>query len=226
MAKIIFAVFTLLSFSAFAQTTGQSAGPRVYGDIDIASDYNEKGLTQTDHNPAVIAGFGYWFGQSGRIGVQASNVKYKNFDSTVRGDGFAEYKFFFSQAADLKIKTAYSYYSPTAGRNNLLTGLDLNLFTYHFLYEHDDNFEGTKTRRDWVAFHKDWNFSTNFQFNLTVGYSMLQDSTLKNYFDTRVGVSYVSGNFVAGVYNCYNSKASQFNGQGDMAFILQAGVRF
>jgi uncharacterized protein (TIGR02001 family) len=228
LSKLIFAFFTFLSASAFAQApASQPLGPRIYGDITITSDYNEKGLTQTDHNPAVIAGFGYWFGQAGRIGVQAGNVKYQDFDSTVRGDLFAEYKFFFSQNADLKVKTSYSYYSPSAGRNNLLTGLDLNLFTYHFLYEHDDNFEGTKTRRDWLAFHKDFALGTSFQFNLTVGYSMVQSSTLQNFYDTRDGVSYLSGNFYAGLFNCYNSKSSQFpHGEGDMAFIVEAGVRF
>jgi uncharacterized protein (TIGR02001 family) len=224
-ATSILALFLFLPALARAQTSGPT-GPRVYGDILLASDYNDKGLTQTDHNPAIIAGFGYWFGQQGRIGVQASNAKYKNFDSNLRSDLFAEYKFFFSQNTDLKIKTSYSYYSPSDGRNNLLTGLDQNIFSYHFLYEHDDNFEGTKSRRDWVAFHKDWSLATTFQFNFTVGYSMLQDSALKNYIDTRVGVSYVGNNFVAGIFNCYNSQASQFDGQGDMAFVLQAGVKF
>jgi uncharacterized protein (TIGR02001 family) len=209
------------------QAQAQEGGSRVYGDIALTSNYVEKGLTQTDKNPAVLAGFGYWFGNQGRIGVQASNVKYQNFDSTVRADVFGEYKFIFTANADLKLKTSYSQYSPAAGRNNLLTGLDQNFFSYHFLLEHDDNFEGTKSRRDWLAFHKDWNLAAPYMVSVTVGYSMLQQAGLKNYFDTRVGISYVGSKFFAGLFHCYNSQASQFpNGQGDMAFLIELGVHF
>jgi uncharacterized protein (TIGR02001 family) len=216
----------IIAPTVFAQQSAGS-GPRLYGDIKLTTDYVEKGLTQTDKNPSVIAGFGYWFGPQGRIGVQASNVEYEAFDSTMRADVFGEYKFLFTPNADLKLKTSYSQYSPAAGRNNLLTGLDQNLSTYHFLFEHDDNFEGTKTRRDWVAFHKDWNLDTSYLFSVTVGYSMLQKTGLKNYIDTRIGASYASTNFFAGIYHCYNSKASQFtDGQGDMAFLIEGGVKF
>lgn len=232
LTSMMILLFSVLGFSqtSFAQATGAAGGaggPRVYGDIKLTSDYVEKGLTQTDKNPAVIAGFGYWFGSQGRIGVQASNVKYQTFDSTMRADVFGEYKFMFTQNADLKLKTVYSQYSPAAGRNNLMTGLDQNLFTYHFLFEHDDNFEGSKTRRDWFAFHKDWDLGPGYFLSVTIGYSMLQETGLKNYFDTRIGAGLTSGNFFAGVYHCYNSQSSQFqNGQGDMAFLVEAGVKF
>jgi len=225
-STLLFITLVLIGPTVLAQQGGGSS-PRLYGDIKLTSNYIEKGLTQTDKNPAVIAGFGYWFGPQGRIGVQASNVKYQAYDSTMRADVFGEYKFIFTPNADLKLKTNYSQYSPAAGRNNLLTGLDQNLFTYHFLFEHDDNFEGTKSRRDWVAFHKDWNLATSYLFSVTVGYSMLQQSSLNNYIDTRVGLSFISNNFFAGIFHCYNSQSSQFAyGQGDMAFLIEAGVKF
>lgn len=219
--------FFLLTFGCvkktFAQTTG---GPRMYGDISIVSDYVEKGLTQSDHQPALHAGMGYWFGPQGRIGFWASNVKYDSDDATVRMQGFAEYKFVFTPNSDLKIRNDFIRYFGSGQRDNILLSLDQNFFGYHVLFERDDNFEGTKTDRNWFGFQKDWPMWGVYQLNVIAGYSMVEVDGLNNFFDTRVGLSYNTSNINLGIFHTYNSQESQFGDQGKMAFLLSFIAKF
>ncbi len=201
-----------------------SATSRMYGEVGLMSNYVDKGITQSNKNISVGAGFGYQFGSQGRIGIDAASVNYQNESANVELAGFGEYKFIFTPNADLRIRNDLVRYFSEGIRNKVKVLLDQNFFDYHVLLFREDNFEGTKKPRNWFAFHKDWNFSPSVIFPTTVGYSMVEN--FDNYFDTRVGVSYLAGNLTASAFHTWVSNSSQFNGQADMAFFIVVAAKF
>lgn len=215
---------TLSSFST-AQAQQKSPGTsRMYAEVGLTNNYVDKGLTQSDKNLSINAGTGYWFGNQGRIGLNAASVKYANESATVELAGFGEFKFIFTPNADLRIRNdLYRYFSEST-RDKVVVLLDQNFFDYHVLLLREDNFEGTKKPRNWFAFHKDWVFSPSIQFNTTAGYSMVDP--FDNYFDTRVGLTYITGNITASLVNTYVSNASQFGDRADSAFLVVLAAKF
>lgn len=224
-ALFIFVVIHFLVSPAHAQGASQEIS-RMYGEITLMSNYVEKGLTQSDKNPSLGAELGYGFGAQGKIGFVAYSVKYPAEDTSVSMQAYGEYKFIFTPATDLKIRNDLVRYFSEDTRNNILIKLDQNFFGYHVLFEYEDNFEGTKSNRNWFGFHKEWPFYSIYQIDFTGGYSMLDLPGYNNYFDTKTGISYVKPNFSVGIFHTFTSQASQFHGQGDMFFLLELVANF
>lgn len=220
-----FGVLLSTSFSivSHAQTRGPTAS-KMYGEVSLQSNYVDRGLSQSNKTISVGAEAGYWFGGQGRIGMHANSVSYVNETATVELAGFGEYKFIFTQNADLRIRNDLIRYFSQDTRNKILVLLDQNFFDYHVLVSREDNFEGTKKPRNWFAFHKDWIYSPSIQFNTTVGYSMVED--FDNYFDTRVGLTYLTGNITASLVNTYVSNSSQFGDEAETAFFVILAAKF
>lgn len=214
-------LFSLLLGSSLSWAQAMS---KMYGEVGLASNYVDKGITQSNKNLSFTAGLGYWFGAQGRIGVDATSVKYINDDATMEIRLLGEYKFLFTPNSSLKIRNDFYRYSPSGQRDKILVSLDQDLFTYHVLYSYEDNFEGTRSPRSWFAFNHDFPFMSVYQLNATLGYSMINNYT--SYFDTRLGISYTTSNFSVGIFNTYVSAADQFNGAADMAFLLAFNAKF
>lgn len=201
-----------------------STNMEVFGEVALHSNYVDKGLTQSDKGISVVTNLGYLLGPQGKIGINAASVKYQNESANVKLGVFGEYKFIFTPNADLRVRNDLVRYFSEGVRNKVEVLVDQNLFTYHVILFREDNFEGTKTPRNWFAFHKDWNYSTNIQFDTTFGYSMVEN--YNNYFDTRIGATYLSGKASFSVFNTYVSSSSQFAGRADIAYFLVVSVKF
>jgi uncharacterized protein (TIGR02001 family) len=223
LSIFLLTVVCCLAFG-FSQTARAQTMSKMYGEVGLSSNYVDKGLTQSNKSISVEAGAGYWFGGQGRIGTYANSVNYTGESANVQLAAFGEYKFIFTPNADLRIRNDLVRYFAEGIRNKVAVLLDQNFFTYHVLLFREDNFEGTKTPRNWFAFNKDWTYSPSVQINATVGYSMVQN--YNNYFDTRVGATYLTGNLAVSVFNTYVSAASQFGGRADMAYFLVVAAKF
>jgi len=219
-AQLILALLTFCTSLSFAQSS------RTYGDISVMSNKVEKGITQSNKNPSVEAGFGYLFGTQGKIGFDAGSVSFPDENANVALAIFGEYKFIFSPTSDLKVRNDLIRYYSEGLRNNTIISLDQNFSGYHILLSRDDNFEGTKTHRSWYAFHKDWPWTATYLINTTIGYSTLELDDYANYFDTLVGITYQTGNLAIALNNTWTSKASQFNGEADLFFALVVTAKF
>ncbi len=214
---------TTFSTLSGAQQRGPTAS-KMYGEVSLQSDYVDKGLTQSNKTISIGAEAGYWFGGQGRIGMHANSVNYVNESATVELAGFGEYRFVFTPNTDLRIRNDLFRYFSDSTRSKVAVLLDQNFFDYHVLLFREDNFEGTKKPRNWFAFHKDWIYSPSLQINTTVGYSMVED--YDNYFDTRAGLTYLTGNVSASVFNTYVSNNSQFGDKADTAFFVAVAAKF
>lgn len=221
-ASLMFALMECPFQRAHAQTNPSIS--RMYGNVLVTNNYVDRGLTQSNKNPSIGAGFGYGFGGLGRIGFESASVSYPDESTNVEMRLFAEYKFVFTPNADLRVRDDVVRYFTEDQRNKMLVTLDQNFFGYHFLFSREDNFEGTKTSRDWFGFHKDWFWGPSYQVNMTLGYSMLRD--FDAYFDGLLGVSYLMSNVTLSLAGTYVSSSSQFNGQADPFVIVGLQARF
>lgn len=215
---ILFSSLTVLFSLAQAQTS------KLVGDIAVMSNSVDKGITQSNKNPAINAGFGYLFANQGKIALDAGSVKFPTDGANVRLGLYGEYKFIFSPSADLKIRNDWIRYFSDGARNKTVISLDQNFSNWHVIALREDNFEGTKSARNWFALNKDWPMGS-LQLNTTVGYSQVP-SPYDNYFDTRVGLTYPTTNLAVSFFNTWVSKASQFAGLADTAFFLVIKVNF
>jgi uncharacterized protein (TIGR02001 family) len=218
----LFIAALIVSSLSLAQQTPSIS--KLYGEVSLMSNYVDKGLTQSDAGISVGAGAGYAFGTQGRIGLHAASVNYPGEDANVEVAGFGEFKFVFTPNSDLRLRNDWIRFTPENQRDRVAVLLDQNIFTYHVLLFREDNFEGTKKPRNWFAFNKDWNYSTSIQLNATVGYSMVDG--YDNYFDTRVGASYLTGPVTISLVNTYVSEPDQFGNRADMAFFLVVAAKF
>ena len=226
MNRLVCIFVLILSSFAFAQ--GQASNPggmsKMYGEIALTNNYVDKGITQSDKAASVYAGAGYWFGNSGRIAFAANSVKYQSEEANVEARLLGEFKFNFSALTNLKIRNDFVRYFPADKRNRIEMSLDLDVGGYHIIILRDDNFEGTKNPRTWYAFHKNWLMGTSTSVDTTGGYSIIPGYS--SFFDTRLGLNYLSGNMTYSVANTYVSAASQFNGRADMMFFAIVAAKF
>lgn len=220
-ASVALILFECNLNKALAQTQTIS---KMYGEVGVTSNYIDRGLTQSNTAPSVKAGLGYWFGTQGRIGFDAHSVNYVNERTSVELRAFGEFKFSFSPTSDLRIINNLVRYFPEDDRNRVMIGLDQNFSGYHFLVSGEDNFEGTNKLRNWFAIHKDWPYGSSYQINTTLGYSMVEG--FEAYFDSRLGFSYLTSNVTTSLFHTWTSKPDQFEGRGDMAFLLSILAKF
>lgn len=214
---------SFIAMSAIAQQKPAESA-RMYGEVGLSSNYVEKGLTQSNKTISVAAATGYQFAGQSRIGLNANSVHYEGENANVELDPFVEFKFTFTPNADLRMRNDMVRYFAEGVRNKVMLLLDQNFFTYHVLLFREDNFEGTKKPRNWFAFNKDWIYTPSIQFNTTAGYTMVEN--FDNYFDTRVGVTYLTSNITISFVNTYVSNASQFGGRADTAYFLILNAKF
>jgi len=209
-----------------AGSSSGSGGATSYAKINLSTNNVEKGLTQTQGDPAFQTELGNKFGEQGLLALKASNVAYENFASHLLVRGIGSYKFIFSANADLRVKLEYNKYFKAAGRDGYNFGIDLGLFGYRFLIEAENNFEGTKTERTWFGFQREFSLPWSLWLDFTAGYSQLKADGLNAYFDTRSAVTYKGLPMNLALVNTFNSQKSQFGKQGDIAFFLEASVSF
>lgn len=212
----------LILFFSFPFAEAQTS--KLVGEISIRSNDVDRGITQSNKGPSVGAGFGYMFGKEGKIALDSASVAFPGEGANVRLGFFGEYKFIFSPTADLKVRNDWVRYFSEDKRNKTIISLDQNFSGWHILVSREDNFEGTKTARNWFGLHRDFPMGSLI-LDTTLGYSQVA-SPFDNYFDTRVGLTYPSTNLSISLFNTYVSKADQFNGQADMAFFILLVVNF
>ena len=216
----------LFSPSAHAQTKTDDQLPagKIYGEVNLLTNYIENGYTQTEKSWAMQAGLGYKWSQF-RMGLWGSTVKFPDSSDDLNLRLLMAYKFIFTTSADLVARYDFNRYYPAGNRNGGIIGLDLNLFKYHVLYEKNSNWENLGEVTRWGFMH-DWAIPWNLMLNLNAGYNMMDIPDYSSYFDVKTTVSarYADVNYFIG--NSYNSNPGQANGRGDLAFFLGLGAKF
>ncbi len=223
-------IFSILFTSAlsFAQSSNNKGGdgPQLSGEVTLTTNYVDKGITQTEKDPAIQTGLGYTFGKTAKLGIWASNVRYPDESAHLNLKFFGAYKFIFNSNWDLSFRYDLSKYYKSASRNGSVVGLDFNIYTYHVLVEKNDNWEGTLTETTWYGLAKDFNLSSNWILELKGGNSMLTATGYTSYFDLRTAIDYKLSDFLVGMAATYATNSSQFNGRADFFYFFEIKAKF
>lgn len=195
---------------------GKTEAATLFGSAALATNYVEKGVTQTDNGPAVQAGFGYKW-TNGRLGLWGSSVKFEDENVSMNLQPY----FLFSPDPALSLRYSYSKYLSSGSRDTSLIAVDWLIFGYNFLIERDENFEGSHEARLWLAGHKKYDIPYDLQLGLTAGVSSSKAPGAGTFFDVRSDLLYAYKDLLYTLGLTYCTKA-----QSGVGFYLQVSVDF
>lgn len=195
---------TLIS-TALALTALGGAIPEAHADISanaaVVTDYRFRGISQSNENPAVQAGFDYEFGNGFYLGTWGSTV---DFDSTGDFNGSLELDFYGGWGTDIgensSIDLGYIYYA-YPGDDAGLEG-DYQEFYVNYGWRnlslgiaYSDDYYGESGSFWYYQANYDWSFAENWALALHVGYNEFDDdvflsSDKGHYLDYLVGVTW------------------------------------
>ncbi|MBX3016721.1 MAG: TorF family putative porin [Bdellovibrionaceae bacterium] len=198
---------------------------KLFARVAIATNHVEQGLTQTEGSPVVQTTLGYKWEQF-QLGLWGSNVKFTGTDDSVNLRLFAAYRFIFTSNADLTARYDFNRYYNAGTRNGAITGLDLNLFKYHVMYDRIENWEGTGYDSIRYGFEKEWELATDFTMLTGFGYNMLSDPDFSNYFDVVASLGYRLAGLKYEFVGTYNSASGQFGSRAGPFFFLRFSATF
>jgi uncharacterized protein (TIGR02001 family) len=167
----------------------------------IVSDYRFRGISQSNENPAVQAGFDYAWENGFYLGTWGSTV---DFDSAVDFNGSLELDFYGGWGTEIgensTIDLGYIYYW-YPGDDNGLEG-DYQEFYANYGWRdlslgvaYSDDYYGGSGKFWYLQANYDWGFAENWVLSLHVGYNDFKDdiflsSDKGNYTDYSIGVTW------------------------------------
>jgi uncharacterized protein (TIGR02001 family) len=195
---------TLIS-TALALASIAGITPEAQADISanaaVVSDYRFRGISQSNDNPAVQAGFDYAFESGFYLGTWGSTV---DFDSADGFNGSLELDFYGGWATDIgensSIDLGYIYYSYPGDD----TGQEGDYQEFYANYgwrdlslgvAYSDDYYGESGAFWYFQANYDWSFAENWALTLHAGYNDFEDdiflsSDKGDYFDYLVGVNW------------------------------------
>lgn len=222
----------LISISSWAQQQDNEKKDvptfKMNGDVSLLSNYVVHGLTQTNKDPSLQAGFGFNFGPQFKLGLWGSNVNYESTEHFLLKLN-AELRIVISATTDIKLGFNNNRYFKTTTRDGGTTYFLLTTYGYRVRYEGDSNWEGTETATTYYSFGKAIDLSPTWKWDNEAGYTMIADvDDITSYFDLRTSFLYKSAgsNVVYQITATGTSAAAQFNGRGDIAVLVGATVSF
>lgn len=222
---LLFHLATLSSLQAQQRTDSKAAPNKPYGEAAIVTNYVEHGVTQSEKNFALQAGFGYQMGPQARLGVWGSNVKFPTDSANLNLRPYADVKIDFTSNTSMVLGYQVNRFFPSDAYNGTIVSIDFAPFSYHVLIEVNSNWEGSGTSATWFAFRKEYLWTRGFVFTPTLGYTQAS-GTYAPFFNTRLAVGYKLADVLYEFVHSYNSSSSQFSGRGDMAFLFTVNARF
>lgn len=182
-----------------------AASAEVTSTVTLTSDYDFRGLTQTDEDPALQASIDYAAEGGWYVGAWASNVDFPGYDGSLEVDfytGFAG-----ETDAGLGWDVGLVYYAYPSSDNTATESklesfpeiygkLSHGIFSGALWYSND--FGGSDENAMYLEGNADIPLPQNFSVNLHVGYSFgdyWDDVEGDKYIDYRVGVGYTLNQF-------------------------------
>lgn len=226
--------FWLFSLPLFAQQpapASENAGApsfKLTGGAELMTNYINRGLTETDKDPALQANFWFNFGPQFRMGLWGSNVGYTGSDTRFLLKLNADIKINFSQATKMYIVVNNNNYFKPEGRNGWTYGLHLIMSNkYKVIVENETNWEKTGSQLTYFAFGYEYDITEKWKWPSQIGYSQIKVDNYSNYFDFRTGIHYKSSvNIRYKLDLTGTTNSSQFGSRGDYAYILAAQTEF
>jgi hypothetical protein len=159
------------------------------------------------------------------LGIWGSNVRFPSNDEHLNHRLFFQYKFVFTSVWSLVLRYDLNQFSKSSVRNGGILYLDTIANEYHFKYEREDNWYNSGSARNSLIFEKEWNLFSDVFWQLEGAYNMVGGG-YAGYLDFNIEALMRFKNTRFGLEFCFNSGASQFNGDGAMTIYLNSQVEF
>ncbi len=226
---LILTTFLFSTTNALAQSSGASTQPtyRLTGAATLASNFVEKGLTQTKGDPGLQTDFWFNFGSQFRMGLWGANVRYESTPTThfwLKAN--ADVKVDFSQNAKMNILYSENKYYKDNDRSGNTVGLHFDFWGWKIIYDMESNWEGTGQKATYAGAGKDAVVWNEYIWTNHAGYTMPEAEGITSYFDIRTGLGTKAKDFVLMGSLSMTTATGEIKDQGELAFILSATVGF
>lgn len=217
--------FVSLSVSAQERIKSNLATQHISGDVQLLSQYIERGLSMSDNNPAMNASFLYNLGSQVRMGFWGSNIS----NLSAVDDNFwfkilAQFDVQFGTALNSKFYISDDHYYKSNQRNGQKFGVNFDYYTYTFGFEWMSNLEGTDSNAEYLYFGKYFYWSgSKIRYGGVAGYTMSHNRSISSYLDLKAVAQYLLNTettFEAAI--TVNSNNSYFGKRGDPALYIAA----
>ncbi|MES3039452.1 MAG: TorF family putative porin [Bdellovibrionota bacterium] len=219
---------TIFSPVTWAQTPagGNSPSFKLDGEGTLLTNFVRRGLTQTENDPAFQGSFLFNFGPQFAMGLWGSNVLYPEGSTHLWLRIMAEIKIPFSENVKSALKYSQNQFYATNTRNGNTLGLHLDIYKYLVSYEMESNWEGRGSGSTHLAVGKIYPVFTIYNWENYIGYNMIKSEGYSNYFHFHSMIGRPFSSLAVSAGASITSAPSQFNGRGELMFILKASVLF
>lgn len=181
-----------------------AANAEISSTVTATSDYDFRGFTQTDEDPALQASLDYSNDSGWYIGTWASNVDFPGYDGNIELDVYTGFSGGAEDGLGWDVGIVYYTYPNSDGsatEDELLefpeiyAGLSYGLFSGKLWYSND--FGGSDENAMYIQGDVDVPLPANLTLGLHAGYSFgdYWEDDDAEYFDYSVGVGYTAGKF-------------------------------
>ena len=198
LAASLALVLSAVPFTALAQDAEESS-PFSWS-VDAVSDYVWRGVSQSDENPTLQAGFTYTGEKGLYAGVWGSGVDFGSGAPDVEVDYFVGFNKDLSESVNFDVMiNRYTY--PGASDLNFNELLTSTTFaeTYSLAVNYSNDFGGADTSAWYVGVGGSWGLPNDFTLDVSAGRSLFESDYSDDYTDWSVGVSKGWGLFSAGL---------------------------
>lgn len=192
-------------------------------EAQIATNWVERGITQTESSPAIHAALGYRWPQF-KVGVWGSNYRVSPGEDNVNLRIFGAYKFIITSNLDITARADLSNYFSAGRANGNIMSVDFNAYTYHVDLEQVDNWEGTQDKLMRFAFRKEFILGTSWIWGLRMGYNSPSASTVVGYLDFHTSFGYKLQDMRIDLAASLTTNVEQLAGRGKPAVYILFSV--
>ena len=228
-----FCVFVTQTWVEAAETTNSNAvvasnAPTFKASVDaeLLSHFVYHGLSQTNKDPCLRGSFWFNMGPQFRLGVSGSNTNYEGSDIHLWLKFSGDIKVDITSDSNLAIRFSQNQFYRSDTRNGNTIAIDLNLLTYHVIYELESNWDGTRAGSSYFSYQKSYDVFGNWKWGNQIGYAMVKATGYSDYFDVRSGLGTKLKDIFVEAYLTATSASSQFSGRGDLFAVVSAQTTF
>jgi uncharacterized protein (TIGR02001 family) len=175
--------------SSTAGTTAKSNSNDITANVTLTSDYLLRGLTQTEHAPALQGGFDWNHPAGIYLGVWGSNVHFADSNATLETSFSGGYWHEFGEL-NASVGAEYSAYWADDGRNSWDFPLELEWRDFDFQFAYAPDWQGESLQDYYFLLGWKHELLYGIKLGLTAGYSIFSGSySYPDYGDFRVSLS-------------------------------------
>lgn len=193
------AAAAVLSLASFATSAQEAESPYSWN-VTAVSDYVFRGVSQTDEDPTLQAGFTYTSPVGLYAGVWGSGVDFGPGDPSTEVDFLIGYGFDVSDNVNFDVLfNRYTY--PGASELNYNELITSTTFAeqYKLTVAYTNDLSGSDTKSWYYAVGGEWALPQDFTLAANVGRTSLETDFGKDYTDFNIGVSRQFGLFNLGL---------------------------